>query len=68
MFDRVLENTTLESGTSELSPESRRSLLGMLLGLGSAFVGALLSVPLLRFTLFPLLSRTTALIRSPVGS
>jgi menaquinol-cytochrome c reductase iron-sulfur subunit len=67
MFDRDLENTTLESGPSELSPESRRSFLGMLLGLGSAFVGALLSVPLVRFTLFPLLSRTTELNSSPVG-
>jgi hypothetical protein len=39
MFDRDLENTTLESGPSELSPESRRSFLGMLLGFGSDFVG-----------------------------
>jgi menaquinol-cytochrome c reductase iron-sulfur subunit len=50
-----------------LSQGSRRSFLGALLGLGSLFVGALLSVPLLRFALFPLLRRTTELKHSPVG-
>lgn len=67
MFDRDLKNTTLQSRPSELSPESRRSFLGVLLGLGSALVSALLSVPLIRFSLFPLLRRTTELKRSPVG-
>jgi menaquinol-cytochrome c reductase iron-sulfur subunit len=52
---------------SRLSLESRRSFLGVLLGLGSFFVGALLSVPLIRFALFPLLRRTTELKSSPVG-
>jgi menaquinol-cytochrome c reductase iron-sulfur subunit len=47
--------------------ESRRSFLAALLGLGSAFIGALLSVPLVRFTLFPLIRRTTELKSSPVG-
>jgi menaquinol-cytochrome c reductase iron-sulfur subunit len=46
---------------------NRRSFLGALLGVGSLFVGALLSVPLIRFTLFPLLRRTTELKSSPVG-
>jgi menaquinol-cytochrome c reductase iron-sulfur subunit len=50
-----------------LSLESRRSFLGALLGVGSLFVGTLLSVPLLRFALFPLLRRTTELKNSPVG-
>ncbi|HLX84041.1 MAG TPA: ubiquinol-cytochrome c reductase iron-sulfur subunit [Terriglobales bacterium] len=50
-----------------LSVESRRSFLGALLGVGSLFVGTLLSVPLLRFALFPLLRRTTELKNSPVG-
>lgn len=45
----------------------RRSFLGVLLGLGSVFVGGLLSVPLIRFALFPLLRRTTELKSSPVG-
>ena len=53
--------------SSGLSLENRRSFLGALLGLGSLFVGTLLSVPLLRFALFPLLRRTTELKNSPVG-
>jgi menaquinol-cytochrome c reductase iron-sulfur subunit len=52
---------------SGLSLESRRSFLGALLGLGSFFVASLLSVPLVRFALFPLLRRTTELKNSPVG-
>jgi len=59
-------------GTSTLgpgsSPESRRSFLGALLSVGGLFVGALLSVPLIRFALFPLLRRTTELKESPVGA
>src|SRR5262250_2916389 len=50
-----------------LSP-TRRSFFGVLLGVGSFCVGALLSVPLIRFSLFPLLRRTTELKRSPVGA
>lgn len=60
-------NASANRSSSELSVESRRSFLGVLLGLGSLFVGALLSVPLLRFALFPLLRRTTELKSSPVG-
>lgn len=59
--------STGKHSLSRLSVESRRSFLGVLLGLGSFFVGALLSVPLLRFALFPLLRRTTELKSSPVG-
>jgi menaquinol-cytochrome c reductase iron-sulfur subunit len=63
----------LESGApilsdSGLSPESRRSFLGALLAVGGLFVGTLLSVPLIRFALFPLLRRTTKLKESPVGA
>jgi menaquinol-cytochrome c reductase iron-sulfur subunit len=47
--------------------ENRRSFLGALLALGSVFVGALLSIPLIRFALFPLLRRTTETETSPVG-
>jgi menaquinol-cytochrome c reductase iron-sulfur subunit len=50
-----------------LSLEGRRSFLGVLLGLGSFCVGTLLSVPLIRFTLFPLLRRTTEVKASTVG-
>ena len=54
--------------TAEPSLQKRRSFLGALLALGSAFVGALLSVPLMRFAIFPLIRRTTDLKSSPVGS
>jgi menaquinol-cytochrome c reductase iron-sulfur subunit len=55
------------SGPLTTSTQDRRSFLGALLGVGSLFVGGLLSVPLLRFALFPLLRRTTSLKNSPVG-
>jgi menaquinol-cytochrome c reductase iron-sulfur subunit len=51
----------------ELPSDERRSFLGALLALGSVCVGGLLSVPLIRFALFPLLRRTTELESSPVG-
>jgi len=53
--------------TSGTAPEDRRSFLGVLLSLGSICMGALLFVPLLRFTLFPLLRRTTELKASSLG-
>jgi menaquinol-cytochrome c reductase iron-sulfur subunit len=57
-----------KSAATEPSGPNRRSFLGALLGVGSVFVGALLSVPLIRFALFPLIRRTTDLKSSPVGS
>jgi Rieske Fe-S protein len=45
----------------------RRSFLAALLSAGSVAVGALLSVPLLRFTLHPVLVRTTEKSWSDVG-
>jgi len=62
------ENMTHKTSPPSLSLESRRSFLGGLLGLGSFLVGALLSVPLIRFALFPLLRRTTDLKESSVGA
>jgi menaquinol-cytochrome c reductase iron-sulfur subunit len=59
--------TAAKPSTSGLSLENRRSFLGALLGVGSVVVGALLSVPLIRFALFPLLRRTTELKSSSVG-
>jgi menaquinol-cytochrome c reductase iron-sulfur subunit len=41
--------------------------MGVLLGIGSVFIGGLLSVPLVRFALFPLIRRTTDLKSSSVG-
>jgi quinol---cytochrome c reductase iron-sulfur subunit, bacillus type len=51
----------------EPAPGERRSFLGALLALGSVCVGGLLSVPLIRFALFPILRRTTEVEPSPVG-
>jgi menaquinol-cytochrome c reductase iron-sulfur subunit len=51
-----------------VSVSSRRTFLGALFALGSAFIAALLSVPLIRFALFPLIRRTTELKSSSVGS
>src|ERR1700747_3550388 len=50
-------------------PESsdRRSFLAGLLAAGSAAVGAILSVPLVRFTLHPVLARTTEKSWADVG-
>ena len=62
------EATTQNLSTSGPSLDGRRSFLGALLGVGSVFVGGLLSVPLIRFALFPLLRRTTELKSSPVGA
>jgi menaquinol-cytochrome c reductase iron-sulfur subunit len=62
------ENTNQNLFASGPPLENRRSFLGALLGVGSVFVGALLSVPLIRFALFPLLRRTTELKSSPVGT
>jgi menaquinol-cytochrome c reductase iron-sulfur subunit len=56
-----------KSSPSEPPSRKRRSFLGALLALGSCCVGALLSVPLMRFALFPLLRRTTELEPSPLG-
>jgi menaquinol-cytochrome c reductase iron-sulfur subunit len=47
---------------------NRRSFLAALLAVGSGLIGALLAVPLVRFSLFPLLRRTTELKSSPVGA
>jgi menaquinol-cytochrome c reductase iron-sulfur subunit len=61
-------DNTIRSLSASGSPlETRRSFLGALLGVGSVCVGALLSVPLIRFALFPLLRRTTELKGSSVG-
>lgn len=58
----------LESLTEEPPVEpNRRSFLAGLLAAGSATVGALLAVPLVRFTLHPVLARTTEKSWSDVG-
>jgi menaquinol-cytochrome c reductase iron-sulfur subunit len=57
-----------KSATGEPSIENRRSFFAALVGVGAVFVGGLLSVPLIRFALFPLIRRTTELKNAPVGA
>lgn len=52
---------------AESGQRSRRSFLAALIGVGSALVGALVSVPLVRFAVFPLIRRTTELKSSSLG-
>jgi menaquinol-cytochrome c reductase iron-sulfur subunit len=61
-------NTSDTASQAGARLESRRSFLGVLLGVGTVFVGALLSIPLLRFALFPLIRRTTELKGSALGN
>src|SRR5271169_1603895 len=69
MFEGAADSESAAAKPSPSGPslKSRRSFIGVLLGLGSLFVGALLAVPLIRFALFPLLRRTTQLKSSPLG-
>jgi menaquinol-cytochrome c reductase iron-sulfur subunit len=67
-FANDLEGATPKPTASPSFLGNRRSFLGALLGVGSVFVGGLLSVPLIRFALFPLIRRTTELKSSPVGA
>jgi len=68
IYAETSEGVTQNSTTVGPSAQNRRSFLGALLALGSVFMGALLSVPLIRFAIFPLIRRTTDLKNSPVGS
>lgn len=62
------EQAELSDPKSDSAPRSRRSFFVVLLGVGSFLVTALLSVPLIRFALFPLLRPTTEVKPSPIGS
>ena len=64
----VVQAPSSENTIPHGSLPDRRSFFGVLLGVGSVFVGAMLSVPLIRFALFPLLRRTTELKSSRVGA
>src|ERR1700676_1760065 len=62
------ESTSPNASPAASPLQNRRSFLGALLGIGSLFVGALLSVPLIRFAFVPLLRRTPEVKESTVGS
>jgi len=53
--------------TGEVESITRRSFLAVLLGFGTVVMGAALSVPLIRFALHPLLTKTTEIGWSDVG-
>lgn len=54
-------------GKRELLFPGRRSFFAVLVGVGTACVGALLSIPLVRFALYPLVAKTTETGWSEVG-
>ena len=54
-------------GLKDVPFPGRRSFLGMLLGIGAAGMGALLSVHLFRYALHPLMSRPTETAWSDLG-
>ena len=59
--------TAADQRPAEIEALTRRSFLGVLLGFGTVVVGAALSVPLIRFALHPLLTKTTETGWSDVG-
>jgi menaquinol-cytochrome c reductase iron-sulfur subunit len=63
-IDQVASAGAVPVGAVSLS---RRSFLGVLLGFGTVVMGAALSVPLIRFALHPLLTKTTEIRWSDVG-
>ena len=67
MLDTSAGSSTTPPGSGRLSSPARRSFLGVLLATGTASVGALLAVPLVRFVLHPLLRITTPPSWSEVG-
>ena len=58
---------TAARNPAEAESINRRSFLGVLLGFGGVVVGAALSIPLLRFALHPLLTKTTEIGWSEIG-
>ena len=62
-----MRTTPLAQLPGEVESVTRRSFLGVLLGFGTVVVGAALSVPLIRFALHPLLTKTTEIGWSDVG-
>lgn len=58
-----------DDAPKQLLPDpSRRSFLGVLLGLGTAVIGALLSVPVLRYLFYPLTAKSKSSDWTDAGS
>jgi menaquinol-cytochrome c reductase iron-sulfur subunit len=62
------DHAPASSAKSEVIVINRRSFLGALLGIGTAAMGALLAVPVLRYALYPLYAKATGSGWSEVGS
>ena len=58
----------VKSSNGDVIVINRRSFMGALLGIRSAAMGALLSVPVLRYVLYPLYSKATGTGWSEVGA
>lgn len=58
----------MQSETERTVSQDRRSFLGVLIGVGTVGVGALLSIPLVRFALHPILAKTTETAWSDLGA
>lgn len=58
----------MKSETERTVSRERRSFLGALIGVGAVGVGALLSIPLVRFALHPILAKTTETAWSDLGA
>ncbi|HEY6290499.1 MAG TPA: ubiquinol-cytochrome c reductase iron-sulfur subunit [Terriglobia bacterium] len=65
--DTGREDDSLPRAEEDLRLPGRRSFLGLVIGAGSAVVGVLMAIPLLRFALYPLFAQTTAAEWSDVG-
>src|SRR5262245_49763135 len=58
----------MKPDTERTVSREKRSCLGPLIGVGRAGVGALLSIPLVRFALHPILAKTTETVWSDLGA
>jgi menaquinol-cytochrome c reductase iron-sulfur subunit len=66
-MDGTSQHSTGGAARPDEQKVSRRSFLGVLLGFGTVVMGAALSIPLIRFALHPLLTKTTGINWSDVG-
>ena len=69
MSENAAQPTDHPAGRESGAPDvpGRRSFITVLVGVGTAAVGALLSVPLMSLFLFPLLRKTTEVAWSDAG-
>jgi len=67
-IDKTADISQEGCGGYQITSSSRRTFLGLLLSAGAAGVGALLSVPLFRFLLHPLLTPTSSSSWKEVGT